>query len=64
MCKLVQDFSEHHVSHIKENLPDEDISQIKKKIYIIDKSIHDQAERIKNLVADIKMWELLVIEQE
>ena len=57
-----QDCAYHHVSDIQEILPDEDIFKMKQKVDILEKTIHNQASRFKNLEDDMNMLEFLVIE--
>ena len=54
LCKFGQECAYHHVSDNKEILPDEDISKMKQKMDILEETIHNQAEKIKNLEADMK----------
>ena len=54
VCKFGQDCAYHHVSNYKEIFPDEDNFKMKQKMDILEKTIYNQTERIKNLEADMK----------
>ena len=63
LCQFGHECAYNHASDIKVIDPHGNNSELNQKVAILEKTIQDQAERIKNLEADMKLLEFVVHEQ-